>query len=154
MVWVGGMLFLALVIVPATRHLPTAERGALFDLVGRRFRLVGWSAIALLVVTGVLNATFRGVTWESVASGQLLGSEFGRLLAAKLGLVAAMLGLSAVHDFVVGPASTRALQRATPEAIREAEALRRQASWIARVESLLALLVVALAVTLVRGLPR
>ena len=37
-VWIGGMLFLPLVVVPATRGLPSAERAALFGVVGRRFR--------------------------------------------------------------------------------------------------------------------
>ena len=44
-IWIGGMLFLALVVVPTTRGLPPSERAALFGAVGRRFRRVGWICI-------------------------------------------------------------------------------------------------------------
>lgn len=146
-VWIGGMLFLALVIVPTTRGLPPAERTALFGAVGRRFRTVGWVCIGLLLVTGVVNTTYRGVTWENVLTTELWGSPFGRVLALKLGVVAIMLGLSIYHDFVIGPRSVRSV--IGPEALR----LRRLASYIGRAEALLALLVVALAIMLVRGWP-
>jgi copper resistance protein D len=152
-IWVGGMLFLALVVVPVARKLQPAERGVLVGAIGRRFRMVGWVCIALLIVTGAVNTSYRGVTWDSIASGQLLASDFGRLLAAKVALVVVMIVSSAVHDFAIGPASTRALGRKDADAAREAAALRRKASWLGRLNALLALLVVALAVALVRGLP-
>jgi putative copper resistance protein D len=151
--WVGGMLFLALVVVPVARKLQPAERGVLVGAIGRRFRVVGWACIALLIVTGVVNTSYRGVTWDSIASGRFVASDFGRLLAVKVGLVVVMIVLSAVHDFAIGPASTRALERKDADAAREAAALRRKASWLGRLNAVLALVVVALAVALVRGLP-
>ena len=149
LVWVGGMFFVALVAVPVARRRPPEERVALLDALGRRFRAVGWAAIAVLLVTGTANVALRGVTWEAVVSGQLLGTAFGQLLAAKLLAVLAMLGLSAWHDFGVGPASTRA---GGADPVRAA-GLRRRASWIGRANATLALAVVALAVFLVRGPP-
>ena len=149
--WVGGMLFLALVVVPATRPLPPAERAALIDTVGRRFRPIGWSCIALLVVTGLIISGYRGITWEAVTSGQVLEHQFGRLLSLKVGLVVVMTVLSLVHDLVIGPASTRAHERRDhPDRIAR---LRRVALWMARLSLLLALAIVALAVALVRGWP-
>ena len=153
-VWVGGMLFLALVVVPATRSLPALERGRLIGAIGRRFRTVGWICIGLLAVTGTINAGYRGVTWEQVATGNLLASPFGQLLGVKLLLVALMVGISAVHDFVLGPAATRIVERGHPKAMERAETLRRGASWLGRINTFLGLLVLALAVALVRGLPR
>lgn len=146
-VWIGGMLFLALVIVPATRGLPPAERAALFGAVGRRFRAVGWVCIGLLLVTGVVNTTYRGVTWENVFTADLWSSPFGRVLALKLLVVAVMLALSVYHDFVVGPRSVRVVTGA------EAQRLRRLASVVGRAEAILALLVLTLAMMLVRGAP-
>jgi copper resistance protein D len=107
----------------------------------------------LLIVTGVLNTGFRGVAWESVVSGQILGSWFGQVLAIKLLLVAVTLAMSAAHDFVVGPASVRVSARQDEAAHREAASLRRLASWMGRLNALVALLIVALAIILVRGLP-
>lgn len=150
-VWVGGMLFLALVAVPATRNLSPAERGAIFSALGRRFRTVGWICIALLLITGPLNLGFRGYSWESLSSGQMFSGEFGQTLAVKLILVAVMVALSLTHDLILGPASARAL--ANPATVHTAAALRRRTSWLARFNLVLGLLVVASAVALVRGLP-
>jgi uncharacterized membrane protein len=152
-VWIGGMLFLALVIVPATRGRPASERGALLGVLGRRFRTVGWLCIGLLIATGILNAGFRGLSWESFLSGRFLESWFGQVLAVKLGVVALMIAISYYHDFVLGPASVRLLERSDPSQANETARLRRQASWLGRLNTLLALAVLALAVFLVRGLP-
>ena len=96
---------------------------------------------------------FRGVTWESVTSGRLLESEFGRVLAAKLLLILLMLVLTVVHDVVLGPASGRALADPSPAAARTRATLRRRTSRLARLNVVIAVLVVACAVALVRGLP-
>lgn len=156
-IWVGGMFFLALVVVPVARRLPEADRAALVGAVGYRFRTIGWICLALLVVTGVVNLYYRGVTWDSVVSGELLATRAGLLVVVKLALVAVMVVVSAVHDFVVGPASTRAHARAgadpSPEVRAAIVVLRRRAGWLARITALLALAIVAVAVALVRGLP-
>jgi copper resistance protein D len=140
-IWIGGMLFLALVVVPVTRGLPPPERAALFGAVGRRFRTVGWVCIGLLLVTGGVNSVYRGVTWNNLFTSELWGSPFGTTLALKSLLVALMLGLSAYHDFVIGPRSVRVAESGHSGV--ESERLRRQASMIGRAEALLALIVVA-----------
>src|SRR6266536_3535166 len=101
-IWIGGMLFLALVVVPTSRGMRPAERAEQRGALGRRFRTVGWACIAVLIVTGLVNSVYRGVTWENLFTAELWGSPFGRTLALKLGVVASMLGLSAYHDFVIG----------------------------------------------------
>jgi copper resistance protein D len=151
MVWVGGMLFLSLVAVPVARRLPPPERARLLDAIGRRFRVVGWSCVALLIATGIVNSGYRGVTWGSLASGAILDTTFGRLLCLKLLIVAAMLAITALHDLVIGPRSTRALSETSPDA--PITAGRRTMRWLAVLALLLALLVVAVASMLVRGLP-
>src|SRR5438093_7735930 len=100
------MLFLALVVAPATRGMAPSDRTRLFDAVGRRFRTIGWTCVALLIATGLVNVAHRGVTWGGVTSGALFGSPFGQLLGLKLLVVAAMLALSVVHDVWLGPAAT------------------------------------------------
>jgi copper resistance protein D len=160
-IWIGGMLFVALVVVPATRSLPPSERAALFSTVGRRFRTVGWVCIGALLVTGVVNVAYRGVTWENLFTIALWGSPFGVTLALKLGVVAIMLGLSAYHDFVIGPRSVRlssgpagrSAMASSDGRLAAAQRARRAASLIGRVEAILALIVLALAIMLVRGVP-
>ncbi|MDR7482865.1 MAG: CopD family protein [Armatimonadota bacterium] len=156
-VWIGGMVFLALVAIPPLRRLPDAQRAALVTAMGMRFRVVGWVAIVVLIATGTLTLAYRGVSWEAVTTGRLWETPFGRILAWKLAFVGAMLVLSALHDFVIGPASTRLAQAGydstPPQPHRQALALRRLAAWIGRLNLLLALGALLLAVALVRGLP-
>ncbi len=152
-VWVGGMLFLALVGIPVLRGLPERPRAELVSRMGERFRPVAWLCIVLLVLTGIFNLAYRGVSWESVATGHLWRSPFGQVLAWKLGFVLVLVALSAVHDFHFGPLSTRLVRSAEPDP-RTSSILRRRAAWIGRLNTLLALAVLALAVMLVRGLPR
>lgn len=151
-VWIGGMAFLALVLVPLVRR--PENRGvaaALFHRTGVRFRTVGWVCLGLLVLTGAFQLAVRGYDWGDLVSGRLWEGPSGRILALKLLLVAVVLGLSVVHDFAIGPRAT-ALWQADP-ASPQARRLRRQASWIGRLNLLLALGAVALGVMLVRGVP-
>ena len=149
MLWLGGMLFLAAVGAPVLRAVePPALRQRLFQELGLRFRTIGWAAIALLIVTGTANLHFRGwLRWDGVLGEPAFWSTTqGRALAWKLIAVTAMLTVSLVHDFVLGPAAGRAVA-GSPEALR----LRRTAALAARGTALLGLIVVIAAVRLARG---
>ncbi|HEY7066255.1 MAG TPA: DUF4149 domain-containing protein [Chloroflexota bacterium] len=144
-VWVGGIVFLAAVAVPVARRFDPATRMRIVREAGAQFRLIGWSTLALMVVTGAYAATVRGATLQNVLDGSFWATAFGRTLAEKLVLVALMVTVSFVHDFVVGPAATRA-----QDAGRDTTRLRRTAAWLARITALLAMGVIFLAVLLVR----
>ena len=149
MLWLGGMFFLAAVGGPALRRIDDPVlRGRLFEVIGRAFRRTGWWSILVLVVTGIGNLAFRGVLSNGViVSRAFWDSPFGHTLAAKLVAVAAMLGVSAVHDFVIGPAASRAARDRSPRAAT----LRSRAAWLARINAGLGVAVVLLAVRLARG---
>jgi uncharacterized membrane protein len=143
MVWVGGTIFLAAVFVPMLRRPEYRTLApAMLQWAGERFRKIGWATLLTLIATGTANLTSRQVVW---------GSAFGRVLTIKLALVGAIIALSLLHDLWIGRRATAAW-RANP-ASDDARRLRRQASWIGRINLLLSLVVVALAVALVRGLP-
>ena len=128
MTWVGGMLFIALVLVPTARTLGDAAiRARLIQDSGRRFRAIAWTALALLLLTGLLNL------WSYPF---LLRSP---RFHGKLGLVGLALLLSAFHDFVLGPRA--GLQGTDPS-------VRRRASWVARLNVLVALMIVLLGLSL------
>jgi len=148
LLWLGGMFFLGVVGAPVLRRVePPALRAALFKDLGLRFRGVGWIAIAVLLVTGVGNLWFRGLlSWAVLGSAQFWATSYGHVLAWKLVAVAAMLVISALHDFVLGPAASAA-RAGTPEALR----WRRWAALLARVNALVGLVVVIAAVRLARG---
>lgn len=149
--WVGGIIFLVLVLVPWLRRGPRARAAELLRETGLRFRSVGWACFAVLVVTGSFNLWMRGVRPTDFVNPEWLASPFGRAVIYKLGAFALVLTISVVHDFVVGPRSTRAL--ASDPTSEAAQRLRRAASRLGRANALLALLLVALGVILVRGWP-
>jgi putative copper export protein len=151
-VWIGGAVFLALVLVPVLRDPDLgARRTTLIHRTGVRFRSVSWFCFAVLVGTGILNLRGRGIGWADVADQDLWRSAFGEVLLLKMALVAAVLALSGVHDLVLGPRATRALRQA-PDSV-EARHLQRMARWIGRVTLLLGTAILAAAVMLTRGWP-
>ncbi len=73
-VWVGGALVLALVIIPVNGwlHLSPPRSAALLGNVARRYRTVSWSAIGLLVTTGLyVTIVSKGLTPLNIMRGRL-----------------------------------------------------------------------------------
>jgi uncharacterized membrane protein len=151
-IWVGGMIFVALVVVPVIRRKELQGAAArLIHFTGIRFRWVGWACFVLLLVTGLFNVLVRGIAWADLFTPQFWAAPFGKLLAVKLVVFALILASSALHDFLVGPRAVVVWQERPGSA--EATRLRRQATRFGRLNLLLALTIVALGVMLVRGAP-
>jgi uncharacterized membrane protein len=149
--WVGGILFLVLVVVPWLRTGGQANAGPFLRETGQRFRWVAWTCFAVLFTTGTFQLWTRGVRMGDFLRAEWLATPFGMAVVLKLGVFVAVLLVSLYHDFLIGPRATLALQEnpASPESTR----LRRQASLLGRLNGLLALALVAIAVSLVRGCP-
>ena len=148
-IWLGGMFFIAIVIVPVLRMLePPQIRIEVLSSTARRFRVVSWIAIIVILVTGVLNTVNRGVTLQAISTGELFSTYFGKILALKLTLVFAMLVLSAIHDFILGPRLIELLNSNNPDSFTKLQKNRRCVSWLARINALFGILVVACAVML------
>ena len=151
-IWIGGMFFLVLVVVPWLRSGgDRARAGAFLRETGERFRTVGWACFALLLITGAFNLWVRGVRLADFGRAAWLSSPLGTVVVAKLAAFALVLVVSAVHDFAIGPRATAALQADARS--QQAERLRRWASLLGRINALLALVLLALAVMIVRGAP-
>lgn len=150
-VWLGGMAFLVLVVVPWLRKGGAPSAAVFLRQTGERFRNVGWVCFGIIAVTGTFNLWMRGVRFGDFARSEWYGSAFGGTVVFKLGAFATVLLVSALHDFVLGPRATAAIAR-DPQS-GEAQALRRRASLVARANVLLALALVAAGVMLVRGTP-
>ena len=150
--WVGGTIFFAIVLAPAMRRPEFAGvASALIRWTALRFRSIGWVCFAMFIITGIANLGLRGIGWEELQSAEFWQTSFGRILAAKLSLVAAILAISAFHDFFAGPRATAAWQ-ADPKSAPTIR-LRRQAVKLGRLNLILALVVIVLGVMLVRGAP-
>ena len=147
MLWLGGMFFLGVVGAPVLRAVePPALRQRLFQQLGMRARALGWWAIAVLLATGTLNLYFRGwLRWDVLGNAAFWRTGVGIALATKLIAVAAMVAVSGVHDFVLGPRAGR-----LPAGSVEALAFRRRAALLARGNALLGVVIVVAAVRLAR----
>lgn len=152
-IWIGGLFFLVLVVVPWLRGggAGAVDAGTFLRQTGERFRSVGWICFGLVLVTGTFNLWVRGVRPANLVDGAWWASDFGGAAGLKLLAFALVIGVSWVHDFQVGPRATEAIRRAPRS--EETAALRRRASLLGRINGILALVLVALGVVLVRGWP-
>lgn len=92
-IWFGGSTALVFVGVPAIRELEGAPRGIAMKSLGLRWRPVGYGALVVAAVTGLELAVHD---WEHTA-------RFEAVLAAKAAVFVALLVVSYLHNFVLGP---------------------------------------------------
>ncbi len=148
--WLGSMFFLVVVAVPWMRRGNAALGGRFLRETWPSRRAMGWVAFVVLTLTGSFNLYVRGVRFSSFGDPLWLGSDFGRAVVLKLVIFVVVVLASAVHDFRIGPMASEAMASSDPVA---SERLRKTASRMGRANFLLALVLVALGVTLVRGCP-
>ncbi len=150
-VWLGGMFFISLVLVPSLKKLePPTKRTEILSATARRFSLVSWIAILVLLITGIINSANRGVTIDLISSGTIISSRFGLILTFKVFLVLVMILISAIHDFILGPRLVRLAELARPsaDASKALTNKRKFVSWLARINAFIGIIVVACAVML------
>jgi uncharacterized membrane protein len=143
--WIGGSIFLSVVLVPVLRREQFASQKALlFRTIAMRFRVAAWGAIVILLLTGPMLLHERGLSIMDP-------SEWPMVLSIKLGLVAILLLLTMTHDLVIGPRVGRILQIPAERRTKSDHAMVGWSPWIARLSLILALAVLFAAVTLVRS---
>ena len=109
--WLGGLLPLTYVLAMVRRS-PSPEHRADASVALLRFSGMGYTAVAALVVSGLINTSFLV---GSVSA--LTGSLYGQLLVAKLSLLGGMLALAALNRFWLVPSLMRAKADGQPEAL-------------------------------------
>lgn len=110
-VWVGGTVALVFVGVPVIRKLESEVRAMALAELGRRWRPIGWGAIAVLLATGAANAVRRHAFGGA-------GRGFDVVFAIKIGLVVGLIVASYFHDYVLGPGLARQIRAGEPQTLR------------------------------------
>ena len=110
-VWAGGTVALVFVAIPPVQRLQGPERAALLRELGRRWRPIGWSALGIAAVTGVVLAE-RAHAFNGAPRG------FDWVLGVKAVLVGLLLGGAYLHDYVLGPGLARQLREGQPQSLR------------------------------------
>ena len=143
--WIGGSLFLSLVLAPSYRSLAAKpDAGMLFRASAKRFRLVVWGAVAVLLLTGPLLVVGHG--WPLFEP-----THWPALLVIKVSLVAVLLVMTLAHDLLLGPRVRAILALAPDSRTASDRAILVAASWLPRVSLLLALALLLAAVMLARS---
>lgn len=102
MIWVGGLVFLVLVVDPALKLATSVREYLRLGLsVEGRFRAVMWPAVGAVLLTGLFNVI--NLLFITSVSGGSMPPLFTRILALKIGLVVVMVILQAIDQLVVRP---------------------------------------------------
>lgn len=102
--WVGGIILMGAVMVPAARALNDRETArTVIRNTARRFGMAGGVAWVLILVTGMGLLSHR-----NLSVGDLTDSEYGRRILAKLVLLLAMGVIAGLHAAWQGPMVSRA----------------------------------------------
>lgn len=143
--WIGGMIFLSLVLAPLVRGRKTApEFMALFRSAALRFRPIVWVAMAMLLATGPMLLARRGIHVMEPAS-------WSGIVAVKLTLVGLLLFLTLLHDLVLGPQVSRISAIPAPQRTTGEQMTFKTARWLPRLSLLIALAVLVVATMLARS---
>ncbi|MBS0184135.1 MAG: CopD family protein [Nitrospira sp.] len=143
--WIGGMIFLSLVLAPLVRGRKAApEFMALFRSAALRFRPIVWVAIGILLVTGPMLLSLRGVHVTSPAS-------WPGIVTVKLMLVALLLLLTLLHDLVFGPQVGRVSALPDSQRTPSDQVVFKTARWLPRLSLLIALGVLVAATVMARS---
>jgi copper transport protein len=97
-VWLGSLMCLAVVVIPALLTRSSRERQGYLAASIAAFSIPALLAVAFVIVTGPLNATVRMTSIE-----QLWTTPYGILLLVKAGLFLGMAAISYYHAFVLRP---------------------------------------------------
>ena len=108
-VWVGGSVALVFAGVPAIRVLEGEPRGRAMRELGLRWRPLGYGALVVLGVTGVMLAS------QDWSEGR---SPFRTVLWIKVALSVALVAASYLHNYVYGPRLQREIREGRPQTSR------------------------------------
>ena len=138
--WIGGMLFLPLVLLPSIKN--NYERTQLLMSTGFKFRLYGYIVLAMMFITGVVNMGFKGVQFSWRFFNE---THYGRLVVLKVILFSSLVLISLTHDLIAGRKFLEQMQT------EESTKVKLIAQWTGRILLLISLIMAYVGVLLSRG---
>jgi len=109
-IWVGGSVVLVFAGVPAIRTLEGEPRGRAMRELGLRWRPLGYSALGIAILTGIVLAAH---------DRDEARSPFDTVLWVKVGLTGALVVVSYLHNYVYGPRLQAEIRDGKPEKSRQ-----------------------------------
>jgi len=138
--WIGGMIYTNAVLMPSLSAIEPSQRGKLIGAVSKRFTLFAWSSIIILVITGFM-VTPSGVLFNT-------SNTYGITLTIKHVVVLVMIVIGLLITFVISPKLMSLAPSADEKPAPDYLKAQGQLALLARVNLVLGILVLLLAVML------
>lgn len=108
--FVGGSLFIWLVVLPASKLIAKdeSERMQIVEKIARRFGRITNITLVVLILSGVYNAS-----WYLPSTGTLFDTYLGNLLLVKVVLVIVLVALIYLHGLYFGRKIVRLVEEHT-----------------------------------------
>jgi putative copper export protein len=103
--WLGGIIFIAITLMPALWGAWSLDRSRALVKLLPRFSVIALASVAVVALSGAFNADVHLTSWD-----QFVNTTYGRTLIIKILLVLAMILVSAYHAFRLRPALSTALR--------------------------------------------
>jgi len=143
--WIGGMMFLSLVLAPLARRESAAPAvTVIFRSTAQRFRIVVWLAIVILLGTGPILLHGRGISTIDM-------TQWPPIFFVKAVLVVVLLLLTFMHDLLLGPLASRSKARSSRAQTAWEQIFLGASRWVPRLALAVALGVFLVAIVLVRS---
>ena len=94
-VWIGGMIYSILVLMPSLTAIDPPQRGKLMGVAGKRFSFLAWGSIVVLLITGYLK-TPEGMLFDT-------STTYGMTLMLKHLVMLLMIIFGILIGFVIVP---------------------------------------------------
>jgi putative copper export protein len=97
-IWLGGLFYVGLVLMPASADLRPQQRAAILARGLPRFSALAIICVFVVFLSSLLNMTILPITWT-----QFLTTTYGRTLAVMLEIFVILVGISVYHAYVLRP---------------------------------------------------
>ena len=131
------MLFLPFVLLPGIKNHP--DRKNLLMATGLKFRFYGYIVLAMMLITGLLNISLRGINFSF---DFFILTRYGQLVELKIILFVLMITISLMHDLIVGKKAIEQMENKNVKLI---------ARWTGRLLLLISLVMAYIGVIISRG---
>ncbi len=110
-VWIGGLAFFVIILLPRLRHLSADSRRIYLTAVVSRFSPIALTCVVLLIGSGSVSMLAHNTTLDD-----LLNSDWGHALLVKFALLTLLIMMGALNMFVTIP-RLKALRKHDPQAV-------------------------------------
>ncbi|MCW7495917.1 hypothetical protein EHQ96_08645 [Leptospira levettii] len=147
MVWVGGMIFYVIVVMPVIRNQKLKDQKlTLLQLTAIQFRKISYTLFFILITSGFGILFSKGLLREDNLF-TFFTSSIGFMFSLKIGLFGFLFVSSVYHDFVSGPKTFLYLESDPVQY----ERYRRMSGLFGRFNLLLSLFIAFLGILVSRG---